>query len=384
MPGPDSSLRIMTSLEPEPVGGCNGASSGDFFRSFAENSPDPVFVCDASERLVWFNPELERITGYSAGELTSLRVSDLVSPESRRRAAAAIRHRLTAPHRMRHEIQILSKGNVPIDLDIFSWLVLRDGQPAWIQAVARDVTDAKRRERQAHRAERTQLLNLLAGGVAHDFNNLLMAIYAYADQLKCETEGCASLRQAADVIQRTAERGIEISNRLLKSATDAKPSVSALDLHATLSDLVGLLRQTVGSGIQVSAELGAASSIVLADSAQMYQLFLNLAMNARDAMPAGGEIVFRTRIILEPCGEMLAVDVKDTGTGIPPEILGRIFEPFFTTKDPEKGTGIGLALVHGIVKYHRGRISVESEASGGTTFHVLLPLCRRARAATAG
>jgi two-component system cell cycle sensor histidine kinase/response regulator CckA len=363
----DSSPRL--SMEPglEPV-------VGEFFRSFADNSPNLVFACDATGRLVWFNSQCERVTGYTAEKLSSLRTADLISPASRRHAAAAIRRRMTSPDRMRHEIQIISSTGTPVDLEIFSWLVLREGQPAWIQGVARDITDAKRREERAHQAEGAQVLSLLAGGVAHDFNNLLMAIYAYADQLKNETVGSDSLREAANVIQRTAERGIEISSRLLRSVTHTKPAMSEVDMHAILTDLVGLLGQTIGGGIQVSAELNASSSTVLADPGQMYQLFLNLAMNARDAMPAGGGIVFRTQNTLEPTGEMLSVEVEDKGVGIPSEILERIFEPFFSTKDPEKGTGIGLSLVNGIVKNHRGRISVESQASVGTTFIVLLPL----------
>lgn len=343
------------------------------FRAFAENSPNAVFVCDSSERLIWFNSGMERMTGCSAAELMSTRITDLLDPESGRRVAAAIRWRLTSVDRMRHEIQVSTRGGARLDLELFSWVTACNGQPAWIQVIARDVTDTKRREEQARRAERAQLLSFLAGGAAHDFNNLLMAIYAYADQLKDSIDE-AELREAADIIQQTAERGIEIASRLLRSATDAKPKFAEMDLHATIQDLAGLLRQTLGAGIRVRTELDAHAARILGDSSQIYQVFLNLALNSRDAMPSGGTIVFRTGNLREPAGEMIYVEVSDEGTGIPPDLLDRIFEPFFTTKEPDKGTGMGLALVNGIVKNHHGRISVRSEAGAGATFRVSLPL----------
>ncbi len=376
MPGTDFKLSVLASLAVLAPTAASELPGDDFFRAFAENSPNAVFVCDASERLIWFNPAAERITGYSAAELASMRASDLLSANSRRRAAAAIRHRLAIPERLRHEIRILANCGTPVDLEVFSWVVEKDGRPAWIQAIARDVTDAKRREERAHRAERAQLLGLLAGGVAHDFNNLLMAIYAYADQMKTSTDE-ASQREAAEIIQQTAERGIEIASRLLRSTTDSKPKNIEMDLHATIADLIGLLRQTIGAGILVNTELNAHATRILADPSQIYQVFLNLAMNARDAMPNGGTIVFRSGNSQEPTGEMVYVEVTDDGAGIPVELLDRIFEPFFTTKDPDKGTGMGLALVNGIVKNHHGRVSVESRTSAGTTFRVSLPLIRR-------
>jgi len=352
-------------------------SGGDPLRGFIENSPDAVFVCDRSERLIWVNAQAEQITGYSAAELASMRVTDLFDAESRRGAAVAIRRRLASRERQRHEVRIHTKDGVPVDLEIFSWVVVNHGCPAWIQVIARDITDAKRREEQAHRTEQAQLLSFLAGGVAHDFNNLLMAIYSYADQLRSGA-GEVSSREAAEIIQQTAERGIEMASRLLRSATGASPEIAEMDLHLTITGLVNLLQQTIGAGIEVRVELNAATSHVFADSSQIYQVLLNLAMNARDAMPNGGVIVFRTGNSREPTGEMVYVEVADNGAGIPPALLNRIFEPFFTTKDTGKGTGMGLALVNGIVKNHHGRITVDSEAGRGTTFRVSLPLPRHA------
>jgi PAS domain S-box-containing protein len=344
-------------------------------RSLVEHSSEAMFVLDAGGRFVWANPSCEALTGRSPAGLCGVEVTALLQPELCARAAAALRQRLSEPERIRLEVEIIRDGGGRREVVVDSWLE-SDGEGAvLIYGVARDITEAKLREERARQAERVQALSLLAGGVAHDFNNLLMTIASHAHQLReCGID--------AALIENAAERGIEIARRLLEAARGAKPQAVRLDLHATLVDVIGLLKQTLEPAIRVEAELTAAESTVLADSAQMYQVFLNLALNAKDAMPQGGELRFSTRVVEEVSGRMLAVEVRDTGTGIPGEILERIFEPFFTTKDPEKGTGMGLAMVNGIVKNHRGRVLVASSNTEGTAFQVLLPLAAAARASS--
>jgi two-component system, cell cycle sensor histidine kinase and response regulator CckA len=225
-------------------------------------------------------------------------------------------------------------------------------------------------EAQLARSQKLQAIGALAGGVAHDFNNLLTAILGHASLLREEVPPGSPLVEPIYVITRAAERAAQLTRQLLGFARGAgSAQQTRVDLYQTLAELIQLLRHTIDKSIRCELIQDAADVCVIGDSSQIFQVFLNLALNARDAMPSGGLLQFR----VSKSEEWARVSVTDTGRGIPPSLTGRIFERFFTTKGPDMGTGLGLTVADGIVKGYGGQIEVESEPGRGSTFHVLLP-----------
>jgi PAS domain S-box-containing protein len=240
-------------------------------------------------------------------------------------------------------------------------------------------------EVQLRQSQKMEAIGRLAGGVAHDFNNLLTGILGYANLLKEKSDPGDNIFQAAEMIERAAGRAAQLTGQLLGFARKGKHQNVPVDLTGTIHEVIGLLKHTIDKNIVIRQRLRAHPASVLGDPGQMQQVILNLAVNARDAMPLGGELCFETDLVeldSSYCrtyagatpGQYYMVSITDTGCGIPLEIQDRIFEPFFTTKEPGKGTGMGLAMVYGIVKNHGGSIRVHSEVRQGTTFKVYLPV----------
>jgi signal transduction histidine kinase/CheY-like chemotaxis protein len=242
-----------------------------------------------------------------------------------------------------------------------------------------------RLESQLLQSQKLEAIGTLAGGVAHDFNNLLAGILGYAGLLKVQIDPKDDRHRAVETIERAAERAAELTRQLLGFARKGKMQQTRVDLHETIEEVFNLLGRTIDKSIEVVRSLDARSACVLGDPSQLQQIILNLAVNARDAMPEGGSLKIETRDVEmdeRDCrqypeaapGRYVTLLVSDTGRGIPPENRDRIFEPFFTTKPKGEGSGMGLAMVYGIVKSHGGFISVYSEPGVGSTFRVFLPL----------
>lgn len=226
-------------------------------------------------------------------------------------------------------------------------------------------------ERQLSQAQRLLALGSLAGGVAHDFNNLLTAILGYTSVLREEPSAAPHVLEALDVIEKAADRASQLTSRLLRFAkSGGEPQRIRVDVHQTLREVVDLLRHAIEKSVDIDLRMEADNSQIDGDPGQIYQVFLNLALNARDAMPQGGTLTLLT----ETLNEAVRISVIDTGIGIPPQFREKIFEPFFTTKPPEKGTGMGLTLVQSIVRAHGGRIEVDTDKAFGTVFTVILPV----------
>ncbi len=258
-----------------------------------------------------------------------------------------------------------------------------------ISAQARAESEREQLEEQLHHSQKMEAIGQLAGGVAHDFNNLLSAILGYASLLRMEAPPESRVHEAALTIEQAAERAAELTRQLLGFARRGKLQNKVVDLHETLAEVNRLLERTIEKNIRIVQRLNAPRSTVQGDPSQLQQVLLNLAVNARDAMPDGGDLVFESRLVeldeegaarftgAVP-GTYVAVSVIDVGTGIAHEHMPRIFEPFFTTKEQGKGTGMGLAMVYGIVKNHGGFVDVESEPGAGAVFTVYLPAVKRA------
>jgi CheY-like chemotaxis protein len=224
----------------------------------------------------------------------------------------------------------------------------------------------------------------LAGGVAHDFNNLLTGILACASAIAEDAPRGGPIEEAARTIEQAAKRAAELTRQLLGFARRGKLRAAPVDLHLAVREVTRLLARTLGPAIVVESRLEAPRATVFGDAGQLQQAILNLAVNARDAMPGGGRLTLETRLVERTAPELaahptarpgryVALAVSDTGTGIPADLLERIFEPFFTTKEPGRGTGMGLATVYGIATNHGGFVEVRSEEGRGACFTLCLP-----------
>ena len=248
----------------------------------------------------------------------------------------------------------------------------------------RDVTERRKLEAQFLQAQKMEGIGQLAGGVAHDFNNILAVIQMQSDLLKSSTSLSIEQSQFADEISATVQRAAALTRQLLLFSRREVMQATDLDLSQSIASTVKMLHRIVRESIEVQLKLAPQPMLINADPGMIDQVLLNLAVNSRDAMPDGGRLVIETSGVefdefaaaqsarARP-GSFVCLSVSDNGCGIPPEILPRIFEPFFTTKDVGKGTGLGLATVHGIVQQHKGWAHVYSEVGHGTTFRIYFP-----------
>jgi len=258
------------------------------------------------------------------------------------------------------------------------------GQPTRVLGTSIDITDRKRLEMQFHQAQKMESIGRLAGGIAHDFNNLLGVIRGYTDTIADAVDKQSPVRSDVIQIQRAAERAATLTRQLLAFSRRQVLQPEVLDINAVVEGVQGMLKRLIGENIEFRMDLESDLGAILGDRGQIELILMNLAVNARDAMPAGGRLTFATRnqVVSESevrkrpgahPGEFVCIEVADTGTGMDRETLERIFEPFFTTKEKGKGTGLGLATVYGIVKQSGGGIWVESHPDQGTQFEIYFP-----------
>jgi nitrogen-specific signal transduction histidine kinase/ActR/RegA family two-component response regulator len=252
---------------------------------------------------------------------------------------------------------------------VSSSLIEFQGQPA-VLCISRDVTEQRLLERQLLHAQKMEAIGQLAGGIAHDFNNILQALLATLATVRVSRGDPARVAHAIDEIEANVKRGASVVQQLLLFARREVSRRERLDLAAVVHAAGALVRRLVPANVSFAAELERPGPVVEIDRGQIEQVLVNLVINAVDAMPEGGELVTSVSVA-EDGNACLAV--RDTGHGMSAELVSRVFEPFFTTKSPDKGTGLGLAVVHGIVASHGGRVDVESRPGAGTTVTILLP-----------
>jgi len=266
----------------------------------------------------------------------------------------------------------------------FAVVEAADGQPQAIAFVCLDTTEAHKMERQLRQAQRLEAVGQLTGGVAHDFNNLLTVILGNSDLLEHSLANQPQLQELATMSKSAAERGAKLVSQLLSFARQQPLLPRPVELGELISGMTGMLRQTLGANVEMVVSLPDQPWLTLIDPTQMESALLNLTINARDAMPSGGRLAIEVRALPDarsgddlpsdlPPGQHLVLRVTDTGCGMPPDVLDRVFEPFFTTKPSGRGTGLGMAMVHGFITQSGGRIAVASRPGAGTSITICLP-----------
>ncbi|CUS88996.1 PAS domain S-box-containing protein, partial [Candidatus Kryptonium thompsonii] len=303
----------------------------------------------------------------------------LIHPEDRERLNQQLRKRLKGEFEVnKWSARGLRKDGQVIFIEGYTKRVEYEGKPA-AQGMIIDVTEEIKRREALQQAQKLEALGTLAGGIAHDFNNILQIVIGAAQLLKMKVKD-SEYAKWIDTIETTALRGAELARRLL-TFSRKKPTgeMRPIDIHRLIEDSVKVFRETFPRNIEIETHFNAENHIILGEEAQVQQVILNLAINARDAMPEGGKLIFRTENRVgdglngKSDVEYLVMHVIDTGIGMTEEVKRRIFEPFFTTKPPGKGTGLGLSTVYGIVKSYDGFIKVYSEVGKGTKFSVYIP-----------
>jgi PAS domain S-box-containing protein len=258
------------------------------------------------------------------------------------------------------------------------------GKPQYLLSVIEDMTEQRAIEHQLQQAQKMEAIGNLTGGLAHDFNNLLTVIIGNLDLLQDDISNNAPAQQKVDLILEASSHGADLTRQMLAFSRRQPLRPRHIDLNELVNKTSRLLMRTIGENIAVDLRMGVDLWPVLVDESQLEAALLNIAINARDAMPDGGTLIIETRkthfdegyAVLHPevtPGDHVLIEISDTGTGMSSEVLARIFEPFFTTKTPDKGSGLGLSMAYGFIKQSRGHISVCSELGKGTTFRLYLP-----------
>jgi two-component system, chemotaxis family, CheB/CheR fusion protein len=360
-------------------------------RSLLETSLDPLVTIDPSGKISDVNAATERVTGYPRERLIGTDFSDYFTDPERARAGYAQAFAKGWVRDYRLEIHHRDGRVTPV---LYNASVYRDegGRILGVFAAARDITGLLKLEEQLRQAHKLEAIGTLAGGIAHDFNNILAAMIGFSELAMDEVPDDAKALHHLKRIFKAGLRGRELVKQILAFSRKTEGERKAVSLTSLVKETHALLRSSLPSTIQMSLVISTNDDYVLADPAQIQQVLMNLATNAAYAMREGGGILtieLSSTIFLagsplpdpelEP-GAYVRLTVKDTGTGMTEEVRRRIFEPFFTTKEQGKGTGMGLAVVYGVVKGHGGAVTVQSEVGQGSTFEVFLPQVQKPEA----
>ncbi len=365
-----------------------GRLSEERYRLISENTADVIWLMDAdSARFTYASPSVERMLGYSPEEILGQEMGFTLTAESLQSAGsrfAAVQEAFAAgDESVRTQVQQLDqvrKDGSIVRTEVATTL-LRNRQ---VVGVTRDITERAQAEARLMQAQKLESVGRLAGGVAHDFNNLLTVINGYSDMILGELPADDALRELVSEIRTAGERAAALSGQLLVLSRKQVVQAREVNLNDIIAEVEKMLGRVIGEDIRLESVLSPSLGCVLADPGQLHQILMNLAVNARDAMPGGGTLLIETTNVdllgdfAEQHGEVEAghyamLSVSDTGVGMTKDVLSHLFEPFFTTKKAGEGTGLGLATVYGIVKQCGGTIRVYSEPGRGTNLRIYLP-----------
>jgi len=362
-----------------------------FLKNIVDNIPAMVFVKDATElRYVAFNKAGEDLLGYPLEDMLGRNDHNLFPEEQ---ATAFIRkdREVLARGKMieipEETVKTSSGENLIVHTKKIP-LFDSEGNARYLLGISEDITGRKQLEEQLLQSQKMEAIGQLAGGVAHDFNNILMVIMGYGNMLKMDLEPDAAQRDKVERIIEAADKAAQLTRGLLAFSRKQTMETRVANLNDVVQQVQKFLVRIIGEDVRLSSKLETTELLVKIDSGQIEQVLINLATNARDAMPKGGNLTISTGLLDidelfiqangygEP-GRYAQITVSDTGIGMDEKTRNRIFEPFFTTKEVGKGTGLGMAIVYGIVKQHRGFINVYSEPLIGTTFRIYIPMIEK-------
>src|SRR5438105_2381837 len=359
-------------------------NSEESHRSLVDGVRDVIFALSPGGEVTSLNPAFEEMTGFPPAEWVGRPFEAFVHPDDVPLALDLFGRVLQGEARPTIQFRILTKAGTYRVAEFSATAQRRDGRLTGILGIGRDVTERLGLEQQLRQAQKTEAVGRLAGGIAHDFNNILTAITGHADLLLEDLGHHDPRRADVDEIRRSAERAAGLTRQLLAFSRQQVLQPKVVDLNALVLDMDKLLRRLIGEDVELATVLDPTLGRVTADPGQLEQVIVNLAVNARDAMPQGGKLTLETRNIdldssytlehsLVKPGPYVQLTVSDSGIGMDEETQAHAFEPFFTTKPRGQGTGLGLAMVYGTVKQSGGFIWVYSEPGRGATFKIYLP-----------
>jgi PAS domain S-box-containing protein len=374
-----------------------GRLSEERYRLISENTADVIWLMDLnSGRYTYVSPSVQRMLGYSPEEIVGQEMSFVLTAESGQYAMDRLPQVLEAfaggdesVRTQVHQVDHIRKDGSIIRTEVVTTLMRdRQGRPGEVVGVTRDITERVQVEARLMQAQKLESVGRLAGGVAHDFNNLLTVINGYSDMILSELPPGDALHELVGEIRTAGERAAALSGQLLVLSRKQVVQAKEVNLNDIIAEVEKMLGRVIGEDIRLESVLSPSLGCVLADPGQLHQVLMNLAVNARDAMPDGGTLLIETTNIdlledfAEQQGEVQAghyalLSVSDTGVGMTADVMSHLFEPFFTTKKAGEGTGLGLATVYGIVKQCGGSIRVYSEPGRGTNFRIYLPRIER-------
>ncbi len=358
----------------------------ELFRLITENAADLIAVVDAQGNRLYNSPSYQKVLGYTTEELQSSSPFEQIHPDDRAEVEEASKEAFLAGVGRRIEYRMRHKDGSWRNLESTASAILNaEGKVEHVVIVNRDITARRQLEGQFHQAQKMEAVGRLSGGIAHDFNNLLGVITGYSEVMQEQLEPDHPLRTCVDEVLGAARRAAELTRQLLVFSRQQVLEPRVLNLNVVVSDMEKMLCRLIGEDIELTTTLDPELGRVKADVSQVEQTVMNLAVNARDAMPQGGKLTIETHNKeIDPAfaqshsfpvrqGHYVLLSVTDTGVGMDSVTQSRMFEPFYTTKEKGKGTGLGLSTVYGVVKQSGGYIDVVSELGHGTTFKIYLP-----------
>ncbi len=352
------------------------------YKMMFDNNPMPIIACETeSQRILGVNSSAVTKYGFSEEEFTRLTLNDIDIT-----AEAVFPPRVIKLHHdgeRRVGLKHRNKQGKVIDVEITSHPIEYNGRPARLLMIV-DVTEKVQFEEQMLKSQKMESIGTLSGGIAHDFNNILSIVLAHTSNLIAHATEKEKLAGHVSAIQTAVQRGAGIVRQLLTFARKNDLTIEPLAINEQIREMIAMFSETFPRHIDISADLEECIPPIVADTTQIQQMFLNLAVNARDAMPNGGKLMFKTETVTgeeirkrfpnADARRYIRITVSDTGTGMNEETRSHMFEPFFTTKGIGKGTGLGLSVVYGVVMKQQGFIDVDSVPGKGTSFLIALPL----------